>query len=128
MLAKITAAANMVRAGLPDPRKLSTWLGRIPDDAKTVADLKCELLAASHPRSILSGVYFLFAGGELVYVGQSVNVFVRLAAHMREKDFDRWSYVLCGRDELDTLETRFIKAFRPPLNIARVPRSPGGYT
>jgi hypothetical protein len=95
------------------PKALALPVAWTPD---VVARFKTEILDASHRRDVLSGVYFLIAAGEIVYVGQSVNVFARLASHQRGKDFDRFGYITCDLADLDTVEARFIKAFRPALN------------
>ncbi len=95
------------------PKALALPVAWAPD---VVARFKTEILDASHRRDVLSGVYFLIAAGEIVYVGQSVNVFARLASHQRGKDFDRFGYITCDLADLDTVEARFIKAFRPALN------------
>jgi hypothetical protein len=62
-----------------------------------------------------SGVYFLIKDDRVVYVGQSVNVFVRISHHVQHKDFDSYAYVNCPRDKLDILESLYIHALSPPL-------------
>jgi hypothetical protein len=67
------------------------------------------------------GVYFLIKGERIVYVGQAANVFARVGRHVDEarKDFDAWNFVLCPREELNSLERHYINEFRPPLNRDR---------
>lgn len=64
------------------------------------------------------GVYFLISDGAVVYVGQSVNVYARIATHKREgvKEFDRFAFVPCKASKLDKLESLYIHCLRPPLN------------
>jgi len=61
------------------------------------------------------GIYFLCLGEDVVYVGQSKNVFARLSGH-REKDFDRVFFVRVAESQLDAVEMKFIKALNPSLN------------
>lgn len=65
------------------------------------------------------GIYFLQRstpdGQQIVYVGQSVNVYARVATHALEekKIFDSWSWVECHRTQLDLLESLYIHWIRP---------------
>lgn len=61
-------------------------------------------------------IYFLWLGKEIVYIGRAVNVLRRVAEHSKDKDFDHYSYIRCGLDELDELERRAIIWFCPRLN------------
>lgn len=63
----------------------------------------------------LSGVYFLISGDEIVYVGQSTNVFVRVREH-QFKEYDGFAFVSVGRDMLDVMESLYIHFLRPSLN------------
>jgi hypothetical protein len=60
-----------------------------------------------------SGIYFLIKEKEIVYVGQSTNVFLRIAHHMGARDFDSWSFVPCKKADLRRREARYIEEFRP---------------
>lgn len=64
------------------------------------------------------GVYFLINGNELVYIGQSTDMAKRITAHKNEKriTFNRYSFVECGIDELDIIESLYIHAYRPKKN------------
>lgn len=64
------------------------------------------------------GIYFLMKHGEVQYVGQSVNVFGRVGAHMATKDglFDEIAFVPVEFPQLNAEEFRYIKALKPPLN------------
>ena len=61
------------------------------------------------------GVYFLLDQDEIVYVGQSVNVYARIAQH-QDKKFDRYAFISCSVDALDKLESIYIHYLRPKLN------------
>jgi hypothetical protein len=73
-----------------------------------------EIVKTAIPWEQSSGVYFLIAGDQIVYVGQSVNVYSRIAQH--SKLFDRYAYIPCSVDVMDRLESLYIHCFRPPLN------------
>jgi hypothetical protein len=79
--------------------------------------LRCdEIVSASQPWLNVSGVYFLIAGTEVVYVGQSVGVFARIQSHTQYKNFDRFAFVPCAIDALDKLESLYIHLLEPRLN------------
>lgn len=70
-----------------------------------------------------AGVYALFKGVEIQYIGRSVHVYRRLNDHDRKsKDWDGFKIWLC-RDSIDAaqLEKKLIEKYRPPLNKAGVP-------
>ena len=65
------------------------------------------------------GVYFLIKDDEIVYVGQSTNIFARVTSHSRTKEFDSFTYELKPKAtsfELDQLETKYIGKFTPKYN------------
>ena len=64
------------------------------------------------------GVYFLLKRYEIVYVGQSLNVFNRIQQHRKDKDFDRFAWVNVDQSLLDAVERMYIHLFKPPLNIS----------
>ena len=65
---------------------------------------------------IRSGVYFLIKNERIVYVGQSVNVYSRIADHYKNKFFSDVFSVPCPRSNLDVLESMYIHTFNPDLN------------
>lgn len=72
------------------------------------------------------GVYFLIdASGEVVYVGQSIDVHVRVAQHRRErvKQFATCKCIPCPRYRLDELEQHHIRALDPRYNIVGAMRA-----
>ena len=74
-----------------------------------------EITKAALPWARSSGVYFLLDGDDVVYVGQSVNVYSRIGQHT-DKRFDRYAFVPCHVDALDKLESLYIHCLRPRLN------------
>lgn len=70
----------------------------------------------------VTGIYFLFLGHELVYIGQSTNVFARVATHYLDpkKEFDCWNFVPVARPLLDREERRLIRRHKPRLNSVHV--------
>jgi len=73
------------------------------------------------------GVYFLFSGHEIIYIGQSINVCSRVAGpgggHSRTKNFDHFAFIECPQEYLGCLEAHFIMKFRPRLNKS-IPPNP----
>ena len=55
---------------------------------------------------------------DIVYVGQSVNIDSRIMSHFNDetKIFNRYSYVLCEKQHLTTLESLYIYYFEPVYN------------
>lgn len=64
----------------------------------------------------VTGVYFLAKGGEVVYVGQSMNVFKRIASHVESMDVDGFCYIRCSPKLMDTLESIYIHFLQPKNN------------
>lgn len=70
---------------------------------------------------MICGVYFLFQGETLQYIGQSVNILARCGDHFRQgKPFDSFTFVRCKPEQLDVLERSCIRMFKPPLNGSRL--------
>lgn len=81
-------------------------------------------------------IYFLIKNKEIVYVGQTTNLFNRLGHHQQKHintttkvmhsqikksrtiDFDSFSYIECDKNDLDRLEGFYIFALLPKLNRA----------
>ena len=68
---------------------------------------------------VREGVYFLYDKDELVYIGQSDNLYRRIGQHIAEgkKKFDRFELYPTG-DRI-RLEGFLISMFEPKYNIAR---------
>lgn len=77
---------------------------------------EAQILEAAQFCVSTSGVYFLVEKQHVVYVGQSVNVHARIAAHRIDKTFSKFAYVLCDVAMLDRLESLYIHVLRPVLN------------
>lgn len=81
-----------------------------------------DVLARSHPRDrVVPGIYFLIDGNEVVYVGQSMNLPMRIHQHRLkdEKKFDRFTVYPCDKALLDRLEGHYIARFSPRYNTMR---------
>lgn len=74
-----------------------------------------EITAGAIPWERCVGVYFLLCRGEVVYVGQSVNIYSRIAQHTY-KEFDSFAYIRCRECNLDKLESLYIHVLQPRLN------------
>ena len=74
------------------------------------------ILKKAKPINSWGGVYFLIKESDIVYVGQSVNVFSRLQQHMSEKDFDKFTYLPLPKLYFDKVESFYIHMLRPKLN------------
>lgn len=68
---------------------------------------------AMHP----PGVYFLCQENQVVYVGQSNNPSARIAQHQADKQFNR--VFMIPTNNLDVVETMYIKKFKPKYNKAQ---------
>jgi hypothetical protein len=89
----------------PAPTSLRGMAGKlIPISIKSAETVGCP------------GVYFLCHEGQVVYVGQSVNVFSRVGAHLGEKSFDSAFFVRVPRSDLDYVEGALIRSLSPKYN------------
>ena len=65
-----------------------------------------------------SGIYVLFDRDEIVYIGKSLDVLIRVHTHKRDlrfgftKAYVRW----CQPHQLDRLEADMINAYQPKYN------------
>lgn len=80
-----------------------------------------QLPSKIYPVSTLSqyrGIYFLYSCGQLVYVGQAVNVHMRVLGHISEgtKQFDSFGWIPFPEGDLDEFEANYIIELKPPLN------------
>lgn len=74
-----------------------------------------EIVKASQQWRKVCGVYFLIDKNKVVYVGQSQDVYSRIAQHC-DKQFDRYAFVVCPQKDLDAIESLYIHVLQPPLN------------
>lgn len=71
---------------------------------------------ARHTLDSFCGVYFLFLDGELVYIGQSLNVTARVEQHVYTQPFDSWAWLPVPRAQLDAAEQFLIRKYKPRKN------------
>lgn len=64
-------------------------------------------------------IYFLIQNDEVVYVGQSSNLTLRVATHRDQKEFDRVLYFFHPQDLLNHTEAALIRYLKPKYNIAQ---------
>lgn len=77
-----------------------------------------------------AGVYFLWRGEELLYVGASTDCSQRIARHMQTQrygklavydrkniPFDRGTILKADRRQCFEMEEDFIRRFEPPYNV-----------
>jgi len=76
-----------------------------------------DILQSCNPLPIMTGIYFLIDGYNVVYVGQSVNIFSRVSQHFNDKkQFDSFAYIVCDKNILDKMESLYIHLLKPKLN------------
>lgn len=74
------------------------------------------IVDSSVPFKKLCGVYFIISEGQIIYIGQSVDILSRIGLHENHWKFDAYSIVECAKENLDLLESLYIHLFNPPLN------------
>ena len=80
-----------------------------------IRDLELSKVCASELKGFY--VYALWKDDEIIYVGKSINVIPRVSTHLKDKDFDSYSYIeLNGKNEMDFIESRLILKLQPKLN------------
>lgn len=104
-----------------EPRKSKTKVKarqlrpiQIPD----LLDWESVVRIAAPRNKTTCGIYFLLQGQRIVYVGQSINVHVRLDDHRRDKSkvFDGYAIVECRPKMLNAIEAAYIAKFSPKYN------------
>lgn len=87
---------------------------------------KEEIDKLKQPVSARRGIYFLYNGDDIVYVGQSVNVDSRIGTHLTEgvKTFDSYAVHLAPKEITATQLTRteyyYISTLKPKYNKAGI--------
>lgn len=66
-------------------------------------------------------VYFLISGDEVVYVGQSKRLRMRVYSHCRDKDFDSVAYCHVYDGKPNNLEALYIAKYNPKYNATLPP-------
>ena len=82
---------------------------------KSVLLQEQDILLVAKPWMSFCGVYFLISDDEVVYVGQSVNVYARIAQH-KNKKFDKFAVLACSSQQLNVIESLYIHMLKPILN------------
>ena len=65
----------------------------------------------------VTGVYFLFAESDLVYVGKSQDIAKRVSTGAYTFEWDRFAFIECAVDEIMWKEFLYIGAYRPKHNL-----------
>lgn len=93
---------------------------QIPEyvDSEKVPNEIAHLNGLSESRCVFPSacIYFLSLENKVVYVGQSVNLMLRLFQHKHTKSFDRVFYLPVPESQLNRIEAEFIRLLKPPLN------------
>ncbi len=80
--------------------------------------LEIEDILSMSKRIPTSGVYFLVFKGELVYIGRSDNLLVRIANHRNNKFiFDSFHAIESHGPEQAILEQFYISKYKPRFNV-----------
>jgi hypothetical protein len=98
---------------IPDYSKLQSVAHNAPVSIQHVRPL---LPQPPTPQACSSGVYFLCLGPDVVYVGESIEVYRRTAQHVETKQYDRWYFTPVPRHLLKIVESRFIHLLKPKYN------------
>jgi hypothetical protein len=115
-ISQLRAEEAAVRASIERAKhELSMDLASI---ALTNATLlrEADIVAGATPYAARCGIYFLVKYERVMYVGQSINVDVRLRDHEDRFDFDSVAYIPCDRSILDKMESLYIHFLRPAWN------------
>lgn len=102
-----------VGEGIPNfPGRILSALREIPYGAD-------EIIRSAIPAFTVCGIYFLIRDDRIIYVGQSTNIYRRVARHIDDgKKFDRFSVVSCPKEDLDRIERMYITALYPDENMS----------
>lgn len=106
--------SGQVPEGYSKPKKKRP-LQPEPQDVSPLKS-KAAILAAAREATLFPAVYFLIKDGEIMYVGETTNIFWRIASHLLVRQFDSFSYIPCKKERLRKLEARYIQEFQPVWN------------
>ena len=115
-------AAELARAALPVELELPAAV-RLVVKGRPAIESAVRNAAAELPSCTQGcGVYFLLEDSNIVYVGQSVDVAMRVAQHRKDssKVFNRACWVPVPKDELDDVEAALIALLKPRHNTRGV--------
>ncbi|MEM5437082.1 hypothetical protein [Paraburkholderia diazotrophica] len=65
------------------------------------------------------GIYFLMKRGQIQYIGNTEDIYRRLAQHINIKEFDDVMFLPTDLHPLQAYEDACIRIFKPPLNHDR---------
>jgi hypothetical protein len=85
-----------------------------------LAEIEARLKELPHLAEALTtcAVYFLMSGDEVVYVGQTTNLYARIGGHREDKVWDRILFLPTPRKDLDATERHWIATLRPKYNTS----------
>ena len=105
--------------GKPLPVEVKVYLKNEPanlDEVPETIRLNKHLIEVEN-HQVPSGVYFLCKDGEVVYVGQSVDVPSRVSSHRKDgKNFESVYMIPLPKEDLNSVEGALIRLLRPKLN------------
>lgn len=105
------------KLSMTQTKLLSSIPSRVLNAIANVPHCLSEVLDSAMPIGTAMGVYFLIKNNEVVYVGQSIDVYGRLSTHKKNgKDFDSFAFIQCEKGMLNDLESLYISAFVPFMN------------
>jgi hypothetical protein len=94
----------------------------IPVELAAITEMLIPLSIQSVESIGVPGVYFLCHQQKVVYVGQSVNVFQRVGAHIGVKSFDSVWFIRVPPTDLDFVEGELIRTLQPKYNHDKLGR------
>jgi len=76
-------------------------------------------------RKKICGIYYLWDGAEVIYIGKSTDVRHRISAHRSDRfDFAGYFVDECSPEELFEREAEAIAEFMPRYNVSMMPDEP----
>lgn len=93
---------------------LDDYRNRPPEDMTVLVERAAECRT---PLLKSAGVYLLWSGEEVVYVGRTATFHTRLAFHILCKEFDSYSFIAVPAALVAETEARLIRHLRPALNV-----------
>lgn len=61
-------------------------------------------------------IYFLLKDNQVVYIGQTNNIFNRIKGHQKNKEFNNVAYITTTKDKANYLENYYIIKYEPFYN------------